>query len=205
MNRFIMRLKNGLAWRMHHVVSLIYTPKILQIGDRGIGNKVEAKGKINGKQLKITIIGNNNVVEIGDNCWFHGLNNRIYITGNGNRVTIGRGTTFDQDVLIVACEGTNVDLGEDCMFAAHVTLRTSDQHPIYDVDGLRINPAADIKIGPHVWLGAKSVIMKGIQIGGGTMVGYGSIVTKSLPENCIAAGSPARIIKENIHWERTFK
>ena len=35
-----------------------------------------------------------------------------------------------------------------------------------------------------------------------TMVGYGSIVTKSLPENCIAAGSPARVIKRGILWKR---
>lgn len=167
MKRFLMRLKNGLIWRMHRTISLIYTPKILQIDDRGIDNKVNTKGNIRGKQLKVTIIGNDNLVEIGDDCWFHGLNNRIYITGNGNRVTIGRRTTFDQDVLIVACEGTSVDLGEDCMFAAHVTLRTSDQHPIYDCEDNRINPASDIVIGSHVWLGAKTLVMKGVQIGEG--------------------------------------
>ena len=166
MSRFITRLKNGLAWRARRVISHIYTPEVLRITDRGVDNEIDVKGKVYGKQLKITIIGNDNVVEIGDNCWFHGLNNNIYITGNGNRVTIGRCTTFDQDVLIVVCEGTSVDLGEDCMFSAHVTLRTSDQHPIYDSGDYRINHASDIVIGPHVWLGTKLEIMKGIQMEG---------------------------------------
>lgn len=59
-----------------------------------------------------------------------------------------------------------------------------------------------ILIDAHVWLGQKVTVMKNVTVGKGTMVGYGSIVTKSLPENCIAAGSPARVIKRGILWKR---
>lgn len=90
------------------------------------------------------------------------------------------------------------------MFAAHVSIRTTDQHPIYNEDGSRTNNAKNITIGKHVWLGAHAAVMKGVSIGNGTVVGYGSLVTKSLPDSCIAIGSPAHSIKSGIKWLRTF-
>src|SRR5690606_41218530 len=55
--------------------------------------------------------------------------------------------------ILSASEGTRLVLGEDCMLASEVQLRTDDAHPIFDVHtGLRINPAEDIVIGAHVWL-----------------------------------------------------
>ena len=103
----------------------------------------------------------------------------------------------------MVAEATNIYIGEDCMFAAGVTIRTSDQHPIYR-QSRHINKAADITIKNHVWLGAKSVIMKGVEVGAGSIVGYGSIVTKKIPDNSVAVGNPAVAIKDDITWKRTF-
>lgn len=60
----------------------------------------------------------------------------------------------------------------------------------------------DTYIGKRVFIGMNSIIMPGVTIGDEVIVGAGSIVTKSVPSNCIVAGNPARIIKEGIHTKR---
>ena len=73
---------------------------------------------------------------------------------------------------------------------------------ISDEDKTRINLPKDVVIGNHVWLGNSVVIMKGVHIEDGSVIGIESIVTKDIPCNCIAVGSPAKVIKTNIHWEK---
>lgn len=72
-----------------------------------------------------------------------------------------------------------------------ITFRTSDSHPIYDQDGVRINPAKDIELGDHIWVAPHSVIMKGAKIGDGCIVGSHTIVNKTFPNNCLIVGMPA--------------
>jgi len=51
-----------------------------------------------------------------------------------------------------------------------------------------------------VWLGKEAIIMKGVSIGNGAIVGMDSMVTKDVPERCIVAGKPAKVIKTNVYW-----
>lgn len=59
------------------------------------------------------------------------------------------------------------------------------------------NIASPVKIGDRCWIGANSIILPGVTIGDNVVIGAGSIVTKDIPSNMIAAGNPARIIREN--------
>ena len=102
---------------------------------------------------------------------------------------------------LVLSEGTKVEIGDDCIFADGVKIRTSDQHSIFN-KGKKINRGRDVIIGKHVWLGASSVIMKGVNIGNGSIVGMCSLVTKNIPSNCVVAGIPSQIVKEDIYWEK---
>ncbi|MBQ9598477.1 MAG: sugar O-acetyltransferase, partial [Clostridia bacterium] len=52
-----------------------------------------------------------------------------------------------------------------------------------------------VKIGSNVWIGAGSTILPGVTIGDNSVIGAGSVVTKDIPENVVAVGSPARVIK----------
>jgi acetyltransferase-like isoleucine patch superfamily enzyme len=61
---------------------------------------------------------------------------------------------------------------------------------------------ADTYIGNDCFIGINTVVMPGIRIGNNVIVGSGSIVTKDIPSNCIAAGNPARIIRENVMTEK---
>lgn len=56
----------------------------------------------------------------------------------------------------------------------------------------------DTYIGDYCFIGTRSIIMPGVQIGNQVIAGAGTVVTKSVPNNCIVAGNPAKIIKENI-------
>ena len=152
--------------------------------------------------MDIYIYGNNNYLEIGENCNFKRYN-RIFIGGDNNNVIIGKRNDFDQNVFFTVAEGTTLKIGDDCIFANGVRVRTSDQHIIIsDEDKTRINLPKDVVIGNHVWLGNSVVIMKGVHIEDGSVIGIESIVTKDIPCNCIAVGSPAKVIKTNIHWEK---
>lgn len=165
----------------------------------GEGNAVNVNPSCVFGELHIIIWGNNNRLEIADNCILK-KNNTIFISGDHNHVKLDAHVTFDQDVSLVCCEGTNLTIGKDCIFAKGVRIRTSDQHAIYDKDNIRTNPAKNIDIGEHVWLGNSVVINKGVKIGPGSVIGIGAIVTHDVPANSIAVGVPARVVEQNIHW-----
>ncbi|HAW0563536.1 TPA: acyltransferase [Escherichia coli] len=122
--------------------------------------------------------------------------------GQDSKVLIGNNVTCSP-IYISAVEGAKITIGEDCMFATSIILRSDDSHPIFDVrTGKRVNPAKDINIGNHVWVGERAMILGGTTIGDGSIVGMGSIVKKKFPNNCILAGIPARITRKHIAWER---
>ena len=80
-------------------------------------------------------------------------------------------------------------------------MTASDMHSLLDLDsGERINPAADITVGDGVWLAERVTLMKGVAIGNGSAVGYASVVTRDIPPHCLAAGYPARVLRERITW-----
>lgn len=148
------------------------------------------------------------------------------IVGKGSKLTIGRGSTLKGKVnigsfssveigsnlsvtsslYIRVVEKTKVSIGNDCLIATGVTIRTNDGHPIYDTtSGERINHSQDITIGNHVWLGDEAAILKGVKIGDGSIVAMRSIVTKDVDSKVIVAGIPARVVRENCTWEHDLK
>jgi acetyltransferase-like isoleucine patch superfamily enzyme len=89
------------------------------------------------------------------------------------------------------------------MFAYDVEVRTSDSHSILDAStGDRLNPDKSVRIGEHVWLGARSVVLKGVSIGDQSIVATGSIVTKDVGSGVLVGGVPARQIKDGVTWDR---
>lgn len=88
----------------------------------------------------------------------------------------------------------SIHIGDNVMFAANVYVSDSDWHGIYN----RIRPFRCTKpviIENNVWLGESVIVNKGVRIGENSVIGAGSVVTKNIPANSIAAGNPARVIK----------
>lgn len=87
-------------------------------------------------------------------------------------------------------------IGKGTYIAPNVGLITSN----HDINDLNEHlPAKDIVIGKNCWIGMNSVILPGVELGEGTVVGAGSVVTKSfLDGHCVIAGNPAKIIKNSI-------
>ena len=142
--------------------------------------------------------GDNNVVEIADDCAMHGL--EIWISG-GSRISIGRQTYMNGQSLIACHEATNVDIGEKCIFAESLALRTGDSHSVLDAEGKRINPSRSIRIGNHVWVDHRVIILKGSSIGDDSVVGSGTLIAgQSFPAGSEIIGNPARILNEHINW-----
>lgn len=85
-------------------------------------------------------------------------------------------------------------IGKGTWIAPNVGLITAN-HNIYDLE--KHTPGKDIVLGEACWIGMNSVILPGVHLGNNTIVGAGSVVTKSFIEgNCVIAGNPARIIKK---------
>ncbi|WP_396270023.1 acyltransferase [Ideonella sp.] len=119
-------------------------------------------------------------------------------------VFVGDHTTMGQVRLIGA--RADVVIGDDGQFSDEVILQSSDQHPIFDLDtGQAVNAhRRKIWIDRHVWVGRRAMVMPDARIGAGSIVAAGSVVTQEVPKECLAAGVPARVIKERVGWAREF-
>lgn len=96
----------------------------------------------------------------------------------------------------ITCAST-IAIGEGCVIARDVIIRDYDGHTIEEPD---YEIAKPISIGNHVWIGNRAMILKGVTIGEGAIIAAGAIVTKDVSAHCVAAGIPAKVIKENIKW-----
>jgi acetyltransferase-like isoleucine patch superfamily enzyme len=106
----------------------------------------------------------------------------------GATIHIGNGTYLNRNTEIVAAE--QVWIGRDCKIARDVIIMDSDQHPL--PNGTLV--AAPVLIEDRVWIGARAIVLKGVTIGHDAVIGAGSVVTRSVPPQVVAAGVPARIL-----------
>lgn len=89
----------------------------------------------------------------------------------------------------------SIRIGDSCMLASHVYITDSDWHGIYD-RSLPCGEVGPVVLEQNVWVGDSAIVCKGVRIGENSIVGAGSVVTSDIPANVIAAGNPARVIKE---------
>ncbi len=157
------------------------------------------------KNLHIKIFGNNNSVVIEKGCFIENLT--IWIEDDNNTVFIGKNSSLCGQLKLSSIEGTQIIIGEGCLFSSEIDVRTGDGHALLDEDSNRINFSKDVIIDQHTWVGYRAMILKGAHIYKNSVVGAGSIVTSDIGEGDVAiAGSPAKIVKRNINWnfDRNF-
>lgn len=91
-----------------------------------------------------------------------------------------------------------ISIGNNVAISENVTIWDTDAHSIIGKESQMTQP---IKIGNNVWIGNNATILKGVTIGDGAIIAAGAVVTKDIPEGCLAAGVPAKVIKENVKWK----
>lgn len=195
-------------------------PNVFLKGDRQNGSKILLFGRI------IFNIDKTSKINIKDG---HLAVNRYLRTNDGASgcLEMGKNSTINVDKSffihsgcdVVLLESSELNLGsgyinKNCQIRCHhkisighgvaiaenVYIRDNDSHELITNNTQNLQ-SSDIKIGNHVWIGANVTILKGVSIGDGSIVAAGSVVTKSIPESCLAAGVPAKVIKENIEWK----
>ncbi|MFI1916439.1 sugar O-acetyltransferase [Nocardia sp. NPDC020380] len=112
----------------------------------------------------------------------------------GYLIRMGRNSFLNYDAIVLDC--APVTIGDDVSIGPRAQLLTA-LHPMEDHElrRQRWETAAPITIGDNVWLGGGVIVCPGVTIGSNTVVGAGSVVTRSLPEKVFAAGNPARVIR----------
>jgi acetyltransferase-like isoleucine patch superfamily enzyme len=108
------------------------------------------------------------------------------------RITIGRCGLICPGVRISAA--TEITIGESCMLAHGVFLTDADWHGVYDRSE-PIGQTIPLRIGNNVWIGDSAIVCKGVRIGENSIIGAGSVVSRDIPDNAVAAGNPAVVLK----------
>jgi len=118
------------------------------------------------------------------------------LSENG-KIEIGQGTGISGGTF---CAFQSISVGENCLIGADVIIVDTDFHNV-DINSrhdskLNHIDSLPVKLGDNVFIGTKSIILKGVTIGENSVIGAGSIVTSSIPSNVIAAGNPCKKIKD---------
>lgn len=147
------------------------------------------------------IIGNNLCMNNGNATNNIGFASRCTLSAAGGAtLCIGENVGMSQTALCAV--DADIIIGGNTLLGGGVKIYSSDFHSLSYMD--RRDPestdknnrkSASVVIGDDCFIGAGTIILKGVTIGARTIIGAGSVVTKSIPDDCIAAGNPCEIVK----------
>lgn len=125
-------------------------------------------------------------------------NNQIFTPS----IIIGNNVTIQKDCHIGAIDkiviGNNVLMGSKIFISDHAHGDTSMDSFFLPPLDRPLTSKGPVYIDNNVWIGEGAVILSGVTIGENSIIGANAVVTKSIPRNCVAAGNPAKIIKELV-------
>ena len=114
-----------------------------------------------------------------------------FTTDCGKNITLGKGVFINSGCRFQDQGG--ITIGDGALIGHNVVIATLN-HDLNPEKRQSLIPSP-VKIGSNVWIGAGSTILPGVTIGDNSVIGAGSVVTKDIPENVVAVGSPARVVK----------
>lgn len=120
----------------------------------------------------------------------------------GKYVSIGEGTYINSNLTLV--DDYKITIGRKCLIAPNVTICTTG-HPVhYALRPHGENYSFPVTIGDGVWIGSGAIILPGVTIGEHSVIGAGSVVTKDIPADVVAAGNPCRVLRRITEHDREY-
>lgn len=126
--------------------------------------------------------------------------------GHGSKLSVRGNLTLGADFNMTA-ESTivcahQISFGKDCLLSWDILIMDTDEHPIYNQEGIRTNPDKPIIVGNHVWIGCKCTLLKGTEIPNNAIVAAGTLLTSAFSgENQVIGGNPPAVLKSDVRWE----
>ena len=193
---------HGAKYKFRRLVSIVHTKFRL------VGNGVQCNSyRIVGvPYIKVSgggrvVLGNN--IEINNGMMVNQIGYNIpcvFRAEDGGSIVIGENVGMSQATLVA--KNVDITIGNYVKLGGGVKIYTTDFHCIdfmkrrdSKVD-MKDRKCAPVSIGDDCFIGAGTIILKGVTIGARSIIGAGSVVTKDIPEDCIAAGNPCKIIRQ---------
>lgn len=117
-----------------------------------------------------------------------------YVISDPSKMSVGKCVRLGSYLQIWSDGG--IEIGNDVIIASHTSI-TSMTHDTKTSKYNEKNIASPVKIGNNVWIGSHVIILPGVTIGNNCVIGAGSVVNKSIPDNSTAVGVPAKVVKIN--------
>lgn len=154
-------------------------------------NNIPPRDRAKRKELMRTIVG-----KIGEEFNIESPFQCDY----GYNIEIGENFYSNHNLIIL--DVGRVKIGDNVQIAPNVSIYTAG-HPVHpETRNTGYEYGIDITIGDNVWIGGSVSILPGVTIGDNAVIGAGSVVTKDIPANVIAAGNPCRVIREITEEDR---
>lgn len=144
---------------------------------------------------KLTIKGPGKVI-IEDNCnlWSFAEKCELYTYSKEATIHIKENTRINGATIQAR---KNITIGKDCRIGSALIMDNDFHNSSPEKRHSKSEiPTKPVEIGNNVWLCGRTIILKGVKVGENSVVGIGSVVPKSIPANKVAAGNPARIVKD---------
>jgi acetyltransferase-like isoleucine patch superfamily enzyme len=167
-----------------------------------VGRKFDTRGLVDaGRRVKI--VKQNGEIHLNKYCWL-GDDVHIAVVGESSdrkailRIGVDSGVS-DRTKINVS---QSVIIGNHCSIGWDCDIWDTDWHRVNYLDRESNSLSKPVVIEDHVWIGSRSIIMKGVTIGSDSVIGAGSVVNKDVPQNSLVAGHPARVIRKIAGWDR---
>ena len=120
----------------------------------------------------------------------------------GSHVHFGNGVYANFNLTLI--DDGHIYVGNRVLFGPNVTVATANHPFTPELRRYEMQYNRDVYIGENVWIGAGAIVLSGVHIGKNSVIGAGSIVTRDIPENVLAVGTPCRAVREIGEYDREF-